>query len=104
MLVVAFQCLLCFYDFLMLNRSMLTPTYTQLTFKINYMTHAAMSSWFGSNMPVNSNKYACLKRSLIFFASALPESHRFCDRVQDAYTLRCCPQVSYTIFNYLYSF
>ena len=21
------------------------------------------------------------------------ESHRFCDRVQDAYTLRCCPQV-----------
>lgn len=22
-----------------------------------------------------------------------PESHRFCDRVQDAYTLRCCPQV-----------
>lgn len=22
------------------------------------------------------------------------ESHRFCDRVQDAYTMRCCPQVS----------
>ena len=22
-----------------------------------------------------------------------PESHRFCDRVQDAYTLRCTPQV-----------
>lgn len=22
------------------------------------------------------------------------ESHRFCDRVQDAYTLRCCPQVN----------
>ena len=22
------------------------------------------------------------------------ESHRFCDRVQDSYTLRCCPQVS----------
>ncbi|OPL21163.1 histidine ammonia-lyase, partial [Mytilus galloprovincialis] len=21
------------------------------------------------------------------------KSHRFCDRVQDAYTLRCCPQV-----------
>lgn len=21
------------------------------------------------------------------------ESHRFCDRVQDAYTMRCCPQV-----------
>lgn len=25
--------------------------------------------------------------------SRLPESHRFCKRVQDAYTLRCCPQV-----------
>jgi len=23
----------------------------------------------------------------------IPESHRFCNRVQDAYTLRCCPQV-----------
>ena len=23
----------------------------------------------------------------------LIESHRFCNRVQDAYTLRCCPQV-----------
>ncbi|KAG8439603.1 hypothetical protein GDO86_005693 [Hymenochirus boettgeri] len=25
--------------------------------------------------------------------SEIAESHRFCDRVQDAYTLRCCPQV-----------
>ncbi|XP_071784273.1 histidine ammonia-lyase-like [Asterias amurensis] len=25
--------------------------------------------------------------------SEISESHRFCDRVQDAYTLRCCPQV-----------
>ena len=25
--------------------------------------------------------------------SSPSESHRFCDRVQDAYTLRCCPQV-----------
>ncbi|XP_029952354.1 histidine ammonia-lyase [Salarias fasciatus] len=25
--------------------------------------------------------------------SQIAESHRFCDRVQDAYTLRCCPQV-----------
>lgn len=41
-MVVAFQCLLCFYDFLMLNRSMLTPTYTQLTFKINYMTQRCL--------------------------------------------------------------
>lgn len=41
-IIVAFQCLLCFYDFLMLNRSMLTPTYTQLTFKINYMTQRCL--------------------------------------------------------------
>ncbi|XP_015792070.1 histidine ammonia-lyase [Tetranychus urticae] len=25
--------------------------------------------------------------------SEIAESHRFCDRVQDAYTIRCCPQV-----------
>nr|XP_044600733.1 histidine ammonia-lyase isoform X2 [Equus asinus] len=25
--------------------------------------------------------------------SEIAESHRFCDRVQDAYTLRCCPQI-----------
>lgn len=27
------------------------------------------------------------------YPSEVSESHRFCDRVQDAYTLRCCPQV-----------
>lgn len=27
------------------------------------------------------------------YPSQIAESHRFCDRVQDAYTLRCCPQV-----------
>lgn len=27
------------------------------------------------------------------YPSAIAESHRFCNRVQDAYTLRCCPQV-----------
>ncbi|UXI22178.1 Glutamate-cysteine ligase catalytic subunit [Sarcoptes scabiei] len=27
------------------------------------------------------------------FPSEIAESHRFCNRVQDAYTLRCCPQV-----------
>ncbi|NXM85308.1 HUTH lyase, partial [Oenanthe oenanthe] len=25
--------------------------------------------------------------------SEIAESHRFCDRVQDAYTMRCCPQI-----------
>lgn len=35
-------------------------------------------------------------RSLLnsrIYPSEIAESHRFCDRVQDAYTLRCCPQV-----------
>ncbi|KAI7815275.1 histidine ammonia-lyase [Rhyzopertha dominica] len=27
------------------------------------------------------------------YPSQIAESHRFCNRVQDAYTLRCCPQV-----------
>ncbi|XP_068242640.1 histidine ammonia-lyase-like [Palaemon carinicauda] len=27
------------------------------------------------------------------YPSEIAESHRFCNRVQDAYTLRCCPQV-----------
>lgn len=26
--------------------------------------------------------------------SEISQSHRFCGKVQDAYTLRCCPQVS----------
>nr|XP_006825988.1 PREDICTED: histidine ammonia-lyase [Saccoglossus kowalevskii] len=28
-----------------------------------------------------------------YHPSEIAESHRFCDRVQDSYTLRCCPQV-----------
>ncbi|NWY08687.1 HUTH lyase, partial [Aphelocoma coerulescens] len=28
--------------------------------------------------------------------SEIAESHRFCDRVQDAYTMRCCPQLRYS--------
>jgi histidine ammonia-lyase len=27
------------------------------------------------------------------FRSGIAESHRFCNKVQDAYTIRCCPQV-----------
>ena len=30
---------------------------------------------------------------LTWLSNLFLESHRFCDRVQDAYTLRCCPQV-----------
>lgn len=35
-------------------------------------------------------------RSLLhseIYKSEIAESHRFCQRVQDAYTIRCCPQV-----------
>ena len=31
--------------------------------------------------------------SLLGLFIFLIESHRFCNRVQDAYTFRCCPQV-----------
>ncbi|XP_078677244.1 histidine ammonia-lyase-like isoform X1 [Branchiostoma floridae x Branchiostoma belcheri] len=42
------------------------------------------------------NEVARRFRSLLhseLYPSEISESHRFCDRVQDAYTLRCCPQV-----------
>ncbi|XP_065575868.1 histidine ammonia-lyase-like [Artemia franciscana] len=42
------------------------------------------------------NKVAKRLRSLLHsdtYPSEIAESHRFCDRVQDAYTLRCTPQV-----------
>ncbi|KAK7065477.1 hypothetical protein SK128_018842 [Halocaridina rubra] len=35
----------------------------------------------------------CLDLTKQFLSSTSHESHRFCNRVQDAYTLRCCPQV-----------
>lgn len=41
-------------------------------------------------------KVAQRLRSLLHsdvFPSEIAESHRFCNKVQDAYTLRCCPQV-----------
>ncbi|NXI79698.1 HUTH lyase, partial [Rhipidura dahli] len=31
--------------------------------------------------------------------SEIAESHRFCDRVQDAYTMRCCPQLRYSNYH-----
>ncbi|OTF73683.1 histidine ammonia-lyase-like protein [Euroglyphus maynei] len=33
------------------------------------------------------------------FPSQIAESHRFCNRVQDAYTLRCCPQVHGVVYD-----
>ncbi|XP_077195223.1 histidine ammonia-lyase isoform X1 [Paroedura picta] len=42
------------------------------------------------------NEVAFRFRSLLnsdHHPSGIAESHRFCERVQDAYTLRCCPQV-----------
>lgn len=41
-----------------------------------------------------SLKGGCVISLSCFVWSGSPESHRFCDRVQDAYTMRCCPQVS----------
>lgn len=45
---------------------------------------------------VGQNLVAKRLRSLLHSSvhpSEVAESHRFCNRVQDAYTLRCCPQV-----------
>lgn len=39
-----------------------------------------------------ANRFRSLLPSSIH-PSKISESHRFCNRVQDAYTLRCCPQV-----------
>ncbi|XP_064086964.1 histidine ammonia-lyase-like isoform X2 [Macrobrachium nipponense] len=36
------------------------------------------------------------------YPSEIAESHRFCNRVQDAYTLRCCPQVHGVVHDTLY--
>ncbi|NXX73828.1 HUTH lyase, partial [Urocolius indicus] len=35
--------------------------------------------------------------------SEIAESHRFCDRVQDAYTMRCCPQLRYLDYWQIYA-
>ena len=48
---------------------------------------------------------ACVRAAAIYtsydvdflFMFPFSESHRFCDRVQDAYTLRCCPQVQWPV-------
>lgn len=45
---------------------------------------------------VGQRRVAERLRSLLHssvYPSEIAESHRFCNRVQDAYTLRCCPQV-----------
>lgn len=46
--------------------------------------------------PLSKSKetYLTVNLLILSFCSSFPESHRFCDRVQDAYTLRCCPQVT----------
>ena len=32
------------------------------------------------------------------YPSEIAQSHRFCNRVQDAYTLRCAPQVTLVLW------
>ena len=46
--------------------------------------------WDDSSFSIKFGKYFTY---LYIIISSPSESHRFCDRVQDAYTLRCCPQV-----------
>ena len=47
--------------------------------------------WDDSSFSIKFGKY--FTYLYIILISYPSESHRFCDRVQDAYTLRCCPQV-----------
>ncbi|PWA24836.1 hypothetical protein CCH79_00010213 [Gambusia affinis] len=60
-------------------------------------THCRSSTDIHSLRPHPGQTEVALRfRSLLdsdHHPSEIAESHRFCDRVQDAYTMRCCPQV-----------
>lgn len=43
--------------------------------------------------------FLCYFITIVYIRSEIAESHRFCDRVQDAYTMRCCPQVHGVIYD-----
>ena len=49
-------------------------------FEVSTLTEDITATW---------TKHLASLLCLCLFA----ESHRFCNRVQDSYTLRCCPQV-----------
>uniref|UniRef100_A0A8C9WCF2 Histidine ammonia-lyase n=1 Tax=Scleropages formosus TaxID=113540 RepID=A0A8C9WCF2_SCLFO len=68
-----------------------------LTLEVLKGTTKAFDSDIHKLRPHPGQKEVALRfRSLLdsdHHPSEIAESHRFCDRVQDAYTLRCCPQV-----------
>ncbi|XP_038069651.1 histidine ammonia-lyase-like [Patiria miniata] len=68
-----------------------------LTLDVLKGTNSAFESHIHAARPHKGQmKVASNLRSLLasdVHPSEISESHRFCDRVQDAYTLRCCPQV-----------
>ncbi|XP_030625933.1 histidine ammonia-lyase isoform X2 [Chanos chanos] len=68
-----------------------------LTLEVLKGTTKAFDSDIHELRPHPGQKEVALRfRSLLdsdHHASEIAESHRFCDRVQDAYTMRCCPQV-----------
>uniref|UniRef100_A0A9J8C7R1 Histidine ammonia-lyase n=1 Tax=Cyprinus carpio carpio TaxID=630221 RepID=A0A9J8C7R1_CYPCA len=68
-----------------------------LTLEVLKGTTKAFDSDIHELRPHPGQKEVALRfRSLLdsdHHPSEIAESHRFCDRVQDAYTMRCCPQV-----------
>ncbi|XP_066935893.1 histidine ammonia-lyase-like [Clytia hemisphaerica] len=68
-----------------------------LTLEVLKGTSKAFSEEIHNARPHCGQKLVASRlRSLLHsdvYRSEVAESHRFCDRVQDAYTLRCCPQV-----------
>uniref|UniRef100_W5NFJ6 Histidine ammonia-lyase n=1 Tax=Lepisosteus oculatus TaxID=7918 RepID=W5NFJ6_LEPOC len=68
-----------------------------LTLEVLKGTTRAFDSGIHELRPHSGQKEVAFRfRSLLdsgHHPSEIAESHRFCDRVQDAYTLRCCPQV-----------
>ena len=68
-----------------------------LTLEMNKGTTRAFDSDIHAARPHNGQQAVAQRfRALLHnpcFTSEIAESHRFCKKVQDAYTLRCCPQV-----------
>jgi len=68
-----------------------------LTLEVLKGTSRAFDSDVHAVRPHKGQKMVASRiRSLLHsetYPSEIAQSHRFCDRVQDAYTLRCCPQV-----------
>lgn len=74
-----------------------TDVIAAMTLEVLKGTTKAFSEEIHNARPHPGQKLVAARiRSLLHsevYKSEVAESHRFCDRVQDAYTLRCCPQV-----------